>query len=315
MFMARKPRIHFPGAFYHCINRGNQCKQLFFSDEDYLFMLDRMAYCTEKFGALIHAFCLMPNHFHLLLQVQDIPLSSIMRSALTSFAKYFNRLHRKVGHVFQGRYRAILCQKETYLMELVRYIHLNPVRAHLANSPQQWRWCSLASYLHLSQHSFLYTQDILACFGQRPRLNLLDFLSQAPALASSLIYPPESFPLLGDDAFAKRATEPVQLRRQLPRSFPGPRLSLATIAKVCSEQSHLPMRLLDNPHKGCSDLHYLRQIIAFAATHYFFYKPSQLAQFFHVAPSSVSRMNFDFRVKILKQPVLEMQLFQPFIKR
>jgi REP element-mobilizing transposase RayT len=158
VFMARKPRIHFHGALYHCINRGNQRKQLFFSDDDYLFFLDLLAICAEDFGALVHAFCLMPNHFHLIIQVQQIPLSTIMRSSLTSYAKSFNRTHHKIGHVFQGRYRAILCQKEPYLLELVRYIHLNPVRAHLVDSPQQWRWSSLASYLHPGQHPWLYTK-------------------------------------------------------------------------------------------------------------------------------------------------------------
>jgi len=89
---------------------------------------------------------------------------------------------------------------------------------------------------------------------------------------------------------------------------------LDTIAKVCSEQSHLPMRLLEIPHKGSSELHHLRQMITYAATHYFFYKPSQLAEFFHVAPSSVSRMNSRFRANLLKQPAIEMQLFQSFIQ-
>jgi hypothetical protein len=192
----------------------------------------------------------MPNHFHLIIQVQQIPLSTIMRSALTSFAKYFNRTRHKIGHVFQGRYRAILCQKESYLLELVRYIHLNPVRAHLVDSPQQWRWCSLASYLHPSQHPWLYTKDVLAHFGQRPRHHLLAFLSQAPAVDPAAIYRPESFPLLGDAEFVKLATAPVPLRRQVTRSFPGPRFQLPKIARVCADQSHLPVSLLETPHKG-----------------------------------------------------------------
>jgi REP element-mobilizing transposase RayT len=312
--MARKPRIHLPGALYHCINRGNQRKPLFFSDDDYLFFLDLLAICTEDYGALVHAFCLMPNHFHLIIQVQQIPLSTIMRSALTSFAKYFNRTHHKIGHVFQGRYRAILCQKESYLLELVRYIHLNPVRAHLVESPQQWRWCSLASYLHPSQHPWLYTKDVLAHFGQRPRHHLLAFLSQAPAVDPAAIYRPESFPLLGDAEFVKLATAPVPLRRQVTRSFPGPRFQLPKIARVCADQSHLPVSLSETPHKGSAALHRLRQMITFAATHYFYYSTSRLAQFFHVAPSSISRMNYAFCVKIRQHPSLEKQLFQSLMK-
>jgi len=242
-------------------------------------------------------------------------LASIMRSALTCYAKYFNRIHRKIGHVFQGRYRAILCQKESYLLELVRYIHLNPVRAHLVESPQQWRWCSLAAYLHPGQHSWLYTEDVLAYFGKSSRQNLLAFLSQAPGVDPAAIYHPESFPILGDAEFVKFAAAPVLLRRQVTRDFPGPRLQLPKIAKVCAEQFHLPISLLGTPHKGSAALHQLRQMIPFAAIHYFFYSASRLAQFFHVAPSSVSRMNYAFCAKIRQQPLLEKQLFQSLINR
>jgi putative transposase len=182
--MARKPRIHYPGAFYHCLNGGNRRKALFHCDDDYLFMLDCIREVVGKYGLCLHGYCLMPNHLHLLLQVQQVPLSTIMRSCLTRYAQQFNRIHHLTGHVFQGRYRAILCQKESYLLELVRYVHLNPVRAHLVEAPQQWRWSSLNDYVHPSQHCWLHTEEVLSLFGNRPRNKLLSFLSQSPALDS-----------------------------------------------------------------------------------------------------------------------------------
>jgi hypothetical protein len=198
---------------------------------------------------------------------------------------------------------------------LARYIHLNPVRARLVDSPQRWPWSSLASYLDLSQHPWLYTHDILAYFGKRPRHNLLSFLSQAPDVDANAIYRPESFPLLGDAQFVRRAAAPVPLRRKVTRSFPGRRLQLSTIAQACAEHAHLSVRLLETPHKGSAALYQLRQLITFAATHYFYYSSSQLARFFNISPSSVSRMNYAFRAKIREKPSIEKQLFQSLINK
>ncbi len=286
--MPRKPRIHYPGALYHCINRGNRRKAIYGCDNDYLFMQDCLANAVEKHGALIHGYCLMTNHFHIIIQVHDVRLSTIMRSCLTRFAQNFNRIHHKTGHVFQGRYRAILCQKQSYLLELVRYVHLNPVRAHLVQDPQQWRWSSLNDYLHPSQHPWLHTRDILAEFGRHPHHHLLQFLSQVPDLDPAMIYPPESFPILGDNAFIKQVTEPVALRRHMPRSFPGRRLSLKQIAQAICEAQQFPIQQLNHPHKGPHQLSRIRQDIILAGRQFFFYKTCQLADFLNISSAAVT---------------------------
>jgi REP element-mobilizing transposase RayT len=308
--MARKPRIHFPGAFYHCINRGNQRKQIYFSDDDFLFMLDALANVSGKFGALIHAYCLMHNHFHLLLQVQEIPLHTILRSLLTAYARYFNRTHHKTGHVFQGRYRGILCQKENYLLELVRYIHLNPLRARLVENPTQWRWSSLNDCLHPGQHSWLYTNDVLTLFGNNPRFRLASFLSQASNLDPALIYPPESFPILGDDGFTKRAADPIALRRHNTRIWPGQRFSLEELAQVLSRQMRLLPSALNLRHKGSRNLSTLRESIVYVALQYGFYHNAQLAQFLHISSSSVSTLYQNFLKKMSISPMIESSLLQ-----
>lgn len=145
--MARKSRIHFPGAVYHVIVRGN-CRQTIFLDDDdrYRFYLFLQA-GTERFHHLIHAFCLMSNHVHLVIQVDDIPLSRIMQNLSLRFTRWINWRHGRVGHLFQGRYKSILVDADSHLLELVRYVHLNPVRAGIADLPASYPWSSHRAYL------------------------------------------------------------------------------------------------------------------------------------------------------------------------
>jgi putative transposase len=134
--MGRGRRICYPGAFFHCINRGNRREKIFWEEEDYEQMLKCLGEACKRYDVLVHGFCLIPNHYHLLLQQQEQPVSSAMRSLGTNYATYFNRKYHKVGHVFQGRYRGILCDKPAYLLSLIRYIHLNPMRAGLVERAQ-----------------------------------------------------------------------------------------------------------------------------------------------------------------------------------
>ncbi len=145
--MARKPRIYFPGAFYHVITRGNRRQGIFLDEKDFKQFLDYLSDCKSRFHFRFYAYALMRNHLHLLIEVEDTSLSRIMQSLLFGYSRYFNRRYGEVGHLFQGRYRAILCDKDAYLLELVRYIHLNPVRAKVVKGPEDYAWTSHLSYL------------------------------------------------------------------------------------------------------------------------------------------------------------------------
>ena len=136
--MARKPRLFAPGILYHVIVRGNQRQKTFFKDSDYAVYLEKLGRYRLKYNVTIYAYCLMPNHVHLLLECGLTPLAKFMQGVQQTYTQYFNRSHRKVGHLFQGRYRAILCQKDAYLLELVRYIHLNPVRSKLVRNAERY---------------------------------------------------------------------------------------------------------------------------------------------------------------------------------
>lgn len=145
--MARPPRLHVPGGLYHVIARGNDRQQIFHAPRDYRAYLRMLASGLQRTDAACVAYCLMPNHLHLLLVVGARPLSRLMQSVQLRYSQYFNRTHGHVGHCFQGRYLAILCDRDAYLLELVRYLHLNPVRCRLVKDPAAWEWSSHRAYL------------------------------------------------------------------------------------------------------------------------------------------------------------------------
>jgi len=144
--MPRKPRLHYPGAVYHVILRGNSGQDVFFDagDRKRFFLL--LQESVVRFGYRIHAFCLMTTHTHLAIQVGDIALSRIMQNIGFRYTQFINRKYRRTGHLFQGRYKALLIDADSYLLELIRYIHLNPVRAGMVRSPDEYPWSSHSSY-------------------------------------------------------------------------------------------------------------------------------------------------------------------------
>src|SRR5882724_1457672 len=139
----RKPRIHFQGALYHVIARGNQRQKIFLKPSDQCRYLGILGQKAASHSIKIYAYCLMPNHIHLLLEQSSYcTLSRYMQGLQTAYTKYFNKAHRKSGHLFQGRYKAFLVERDSYLLELVRYIHLNPIRAKLEEKIGQYPWSS-----------------------------------------------------------------------------------------------------------------------------------------------------------------------------
>ena len=168
--MARKPRIEVPGGLYHIITRGNNRQLIFASQEDYLKMLSLLEAQKARLPFFLYAYCLMPNHIHLLVERQEDPISRIMQRVLTGYSQYHNRSYKKVGHLLQGRYKAILCQSDQYLAQLVRYIHLNPVRAKIARRPEDYRYSSHRAYLGLEQTALVDVDPVLRRFGARKKL-------------------------------------------------------------------------------------------------------------------------------------------------
>jgi len=166
--MARPLRITFPGAFYHVTSRGNERKAVFKSKRDRERFLEYLESATERYGALIHAFCLMENHYHLLLETPVGNLPRIMRHINGAYTTYFNVKRQRSGHLFQGRYKAILVEKDAYAKELSRYIHLNPVRANIVKTPGEYTWSSYHFYVGEKQSpEWLHRDYILGYFGRK----------------------------------------------------------------------------------------------------------------------------------------------------
>ena len=166
--MARSLRIQFPGAVYHVTSRGNARGMVFDDDSDRAKFLDVLSSVIEKYRWLCHAYCLMGNHYHLLLETPEANLSRGMRQLNGIYTQVFNRRHGRCGHLFQGPYKAILVDKDTYLLTLCRYIVLNPVAAQLVATPEDWRWSSYAATARLvASPPFLTTEWLLSQFSQR----------------------------------------------------------------------------------------------------------------------------------------------------
>jgi len=145
--MSRPLRIAYPGAFYHVAARGNERRKIFLSQADYMKFLSYLADAAHKYGVILHAFVLMGNHYHLIVETPDANLSVFAHAINSAYTTYFNIKRKRAGHLFQGRYKSIVVEKDSYLLELSRYIHLNPVRAGIAERPEDYRFSSYHSYV------------------------------------------------------------------------------------------------------------------------------------------------------------------------
>jgi REP element-mobilizing transposase RayT len=166
--MPRKARIDAPGAVHHIMARGIEGRSIFRHDQDRDDFLDRLNRILTETQTACYAWALMPNHFHLLLRTGTVPISNIMRRLLSGYAQSFNRRHRRHGHLFQNRYKSILCQEDTYLLELVRYIHLNPLRANVVADLRRlnnYRYCGHNVLLGKRQIEFQHTNEVLRRFA------------------------------------------------------------------------------------------------------------------------------------------------------
>lgn len=166
--MSRPLRIEYPQAVYHVTSRGNARSKIFADEHDKEQFLEVFASVVKRYNWLCHAYCLMDNHYHILIETPDSNLSMGMRQLNGVYTQEYNRRHSKPGHLFQGRYKSVLVQKENYLLELCRYIVLNPVRAKMVNRPEDWKWSSYMATAGLRDVPKHLTVDwILNQFGSK----------------------------------------------------------------------------------------------------------------------------------------------------
>lgn len=231
--MARKPRVHYPTALYHVIMRGNARQDIFFDDEDRIRFCLLLQEGTNKYGHRIHAFCLMTNHVHLAIQVGDVSLSRIMQNLTFRYTKWINWRQSRSGHLFQGRYKAVLVDADSYLQELTSYIHLNPVRANMVQAPEEYPWSGHRAYLGREIIPWLTTDWVLSLFSQKSaqaRIGYRDFVEQGKDVGYQQEYhlgSTHESRVLGDDTFIDKVLTHAE-------SKPLKRISLEDILqRVC----------------------------------------------------------------------------------
>jgi putative transposase len=200
--MARPLRIEYPGAWYHVMNRGANRKFIFNSDEHRKLFLTLLEEVVKLYSVEIHSYCLMGNHYHLLMKTPFANLGKAMQFLNGVYTQKFNQLEKRDGGLFRGRYKAILIQDDYYLMHVSRYIHLNPFVAKLCDSPEKYRWSSYLVYLHQEACSFVTTEVIVEAIGNKE--NYKSFVDQGIDEELNKFYGQEIIPtVLGDETFKK----------------------------------------------------------------------------------------------------------------
>jgi len=180
--MARPLRIEFEGAFYHVTARGNERRRIYYGQADYEKFKTYLQEAQEKYGYLLHCYVLMGNHYHLVIETPMGNLSSVMHYINGSYTNHINIKKRRSGHLFQGRYKAILIDRDSYLLELSRYIHLNPVRAKLVERPEDYPYSSYSAYISKEKDGIVYRDFILGMVSKTKKdaiYNYKNFVDRA----------------------------------------------------------------------------------------------------------------------------------------
>lgn len=218
--MTRPPRLDAAGNVTHVIARGNERRPLFRDDADREKYLGLLVEACGRHGARVFAYCLMPNHVHLAMQTGPVPVSRVVHDVHSRYALYFNRRYDRSGHLFQGRFQGLLVDRDAYLLEVVRYIHRNPVKARLAARPEDFAWSSHGAYLGTAPPWLAVSEVLSLLAGSRPKARRL--FQEFVAGTAAGRYDPDDARLgavVGGDDFLRaalsKAGQPDLMRRTL----------------------------------------------------------------------------------------------------
>ena len=237
--MPRPLRIEVAGGLYHVIVRGNERKAVFRDDGDREWYLARLAHYREKLGFRLLAYCLMDNHAHLAIETGNVPLSRIMAALQSSYTQYFNRRHDRVGHLFQGRYKAFLVEEDRYALALVRYIHENPVKARLVRRAEDYPWSSDRFYRRSRMPKWLDVDHVLRMLSRRRPAAVREYrrLMREPLEESYETAVTWGQAVKGEEAFADRMLQAAGEPAIVPRG-----LTVDRIARQAAELEGVPLR-------------------------------------------------------------------------
>lgn len=279
--MPRHLRVHAPGLLYHVMARGNNGQKVFREAKDYEVFLEQLMSARRRHPFYLYAYVLMANHFHLLLEVVDSPTARIMQSLLTGYVRRFNLKHRHKGHLFQGRYKAIVCDRDSYLLELVRYIHLNPVRAKIVKQPGEWKWSGHGEYLGRSKTGLIDARAVMEHLRTAERYEA--FVREgAKELYRAEWHPGEHAPFLGGEQFVKKVAKAEKMET-LARP-----VKMEVLLKTVAKGSGLELRALRGQGRTKRIGEVRRRFIEAAVLEQG-YRASEVAAFLGCHASNVSR--------------------------
>jgi REP element-mobilizing transposase RayT len=292
--MARKPRIEFEGAFYHVIVRGNQRQRIFRDDQDRSAYLERLEHYRKNCGFVVYAYVLMSNHVHLLLETKRVPLSKIMQALQFTYTQRYNRRHHTVGHLFQGRYKAILCDRNAYLLELVRYIHLNPGRMRTAVDPCKFRWSSHRAYLGEKTELKIETEAVLGQMAKgvtQARRSYMKFIDEGLGGGHEEKYyqaPDQRF--LGDEAFVEKVASRAKVKDVEAK---GPKVGFEGLLDTVSREYGLTKEALTGNGR---QRHWIegRRFLVYLAREWEKMTTQELGKRLERDPSMISRLYRDY---------------------
>lgn len=307
--MARPLRIEYPGAYYHVTSRGNERKYIFNENYDRKKFISYLESAYLRYKAVIHVYCLMDNHYHLLVETPQGNISQIMRHINGAYTTYFNIRHRRFGHLFQGRYKAILVDADAYAGELSRYIHLNPFRCGIVDTPEQFGWSSYPYYIgRKKKPGWLKTDFILGYFegnGVSSYKRYREFVNvkMIGKYESPLVQTVAST-ILGSDDFIEKIRERHLKDREKDRNLPALKALAGSldINEICNT---IKEEIKDNPSL-------LRNCTLYLCRNYSGKTLKEIGSYFDISEAAVSQAHYRFchrlkRDKRLKNRIRNIQ--------
>ncbi len=285
--MPRKPRIHFLGALYHVIARGNRGQKIFLDNKDYQLYIRFLNEYKNRYGFYLYAYTLMPTHVHLLIEVVETPLSKLMQNLQFRYTRNFNIKYKKRGHLFQGRYKAILCEKDSYFLELSAYIHLNPARAGLVEEPINYRWSSYRLCVREDKNDLVDRDFLWAQFSNKKAIAKKDYerfvMSRIGQGHREDFYELKDQRFLGEEEFVEEVHR--SLSEELPFLY---HISIEEIVSKVSSVLNIPPESFYSPTRNRQGA-WGRAIVAYIGGKLAGHQVKTVAEHFKRDPAVISR--------------------------
>ena len=316
--MARPHRIEFPGAFFHVYARGNNKQKIFLDEQDYSVYLDRVERYYNRYKFILYAYVLMSNHVHFAIEMCEIPLSKIMQGIQQSYSYYARKKYGLVGHLYQGPYCAVLYDKEEFSLDLVQYIHRNPVEANLIDNPLHYPWGSHPIYMNNEKHSFLNKTYILNMFPfdkAKARRKFHEYVLEGPQSLEQLNFEKvRDRQIIGNKKYIKyvnkknRSSSNDQTVNLKLKDFTlSKQKTLTEILKIISKQTKVSAESILSQCR-LQDFVKARRMFAFISAKYGGYGTVEISEFLKKNSSSVSYMIHKFEKELAEDPILSEEL-------